>query len=120
MVLHDAGVDGHLFGRMDQYKIVVGNYGMHPITNVVGKLVYRETQAQLGKFIGGPAPLPVLEGGKRQQLQWEVMIKWPGAAQQHELPDHFDLEVQFTDVNGIRWAVRPGLGQQPSRVYDIE
>lgn len=121
MVLHDPGLDGHLYGRLDKYKITLGNYGLHPITNVVGALKHVEKQQEIGLYGGGQAPLPVLEGGKRHQLQWDISgygFLWPDGKESYQLPELFHLEVLFTDVHGIRWSVQPGLGQQPSRVYD--
>jgi hypothetical protein len=124
VVVHDAGCGGTQYMMIGDFSVTVGNYGAHPITNVVSRLTHKETGKTIGDgtSLGAPAPLTVLEAGKRHRSQWQLTgwnFAWPTDAQSHQLPDLFDLDVQFTDVNGIRWVVQPGLGQQPSRVYDM-
>jgi hypothetical protein len=123
VVLHDPGCGGLQWVSIKQYNVTLGNYGRYPITNIVGMLTYRTTGLQVVYGNGGPVPLPVLEAGSRQTLHWDLSghtIVWPKNIQSHELPDLFAAEVRFTDVHGIRWAVRPRLGQQPSRILGID
>ncbi|WP_125810272.1 hypothetical protein [Actinoplanes sp. ATCC 53533] len=102
------------------YSVHFGNYGIHPITNVTGVLTHRETKLEVVFGNGGPTPLAVLNAGDVKQLKWNLAahsIQHPVEIEAHNLANLFKLEMQFTDVHGIRWSVRPGLGQQPSRVY---
>ena len=121
VVLHDPGCDGGQGIAISTYHANLGNYGMFPITNVVGTLIHRESRTEVTYGNGGPSPVSVLQNGKRHTLMWELKrhsIPWPKGLQSHELPTLFKVDVQFTDVRGIRLAVRPGLGQQPFRVYE--
>ena len=103
------------------YSVRLGNYGEHPITNVVAGLIYRPTRELVRG--GEQRPLPRAVFFEEAWLSWhfeELSLPWPeGEPEESEkVPELFRCEVQFTDVHGTRWAVRPGLGQQPSRVYD--
>lgn len=123
VVLHDPGCGGLQWVSIGEYNVTLGNYGRYPITHIVGLLTHRTTRLQVGYGNGGPAPLPVLEAGKRHTLHWDLSghtVVWPKQAQSQELPDLFTAEVRFTDVHGIRWSVRPRLGQQPSRILGID
>jgi len=114
VVLHDPGCDGMQWKLIQSYKVTVGNYGTHPITNVVAALTHRASRTHKV----GPTPLPVLTAGAHQTLTWRVgPVPWPSGWNAEDLPNAFDCRVEFTDVHGIRWALRPGLGQEPSRVY---
>lgn len=126
VVLHDAGCSGRQSVDVSEYLVTLGNYGEFPITNVVSELTLKETGQEVAYAVGwnqgGQAPLPVLKAGATQQLRWNTTgwdVKWPGEMRSHQLPDLFTLIVRFTDVHGIRWALRPGLGQQPAREYEI-
>lgn len=127
VVLHNAGASGREFLAVDEYLVKIGNYGEYPITNVISELAVKETGQVIvhanGWARGGQAPLAVLKPGASELLRWDTRdwnIKWPVALQSEQLPELFDLIVKFTDVHGIRWALRPGLGQQPARDYEIE
>ncbi|MDG4795389.1 hypothetical protein [Micromonospora sp. WMMD1082] len=120
IVLHNPGCGGNQRVSVRDYGVTLGNYGVHPITNIRTTLTHRETQQDL--TAGGPQPLPVLKAGDMQHLSWKVdgyNVVWPPDLDHHDLPNLFHCEVAFTDVNGVRWMVRPGLGQQPSRVFDF-
>jgi hypothetical protein len=123
VVLHDPGCDGTQWIAISAYKVTLGNYGKYPITNVVGELIVRDSKLSVVYGNGGPVPISVLQASQQQTLMWELQrhgVAWPKEMQPHELPSLFKVEVQFTDVHGIRWALRPGLGQQPFRLFDTE
>ncbi|MEU8821813.1 hypothetical protein [Actinoplanes sp. NPDC048796] len=119
--LHSLGVDGHVGGRLDTFKGSIGNYGLHPVTNIVGKLVYIPTKQEIGIHIGGPTPITVLDSGDSQELSWDLQgygLKDEGELVMGRSQNLFDFEVHFTDVHGNRWAIRPGAGEQPFRLFD--
>jgi len=123
VVLHSAECGGFRDQQINFYKVTMGNYGQYPITHIVAVMKHRDTGHELVSYNGGPDPVPVIEANSVRTLDWKfplVAIPWPEHASQLELPDLFEVRVCFTDVYGIRWKVRPGLGEQPSRISDTK
>jgi hypothetical protein len=121
---HNKRTDGPDDPRLiGDYRVTLGNYGEFPITNVVSTLTYipRRWVVELDED-RVPWPKAVMLG--EEILQWDLsrlLLPWPEDLGEDDNGEHlFACEVHFTDVHGIRWSVRPGLGQQPLRVFAYE
>jgi hypothetical protein len=122
VVLHDPALHNfaHEAGAVG-YIVQVGNYGTLPITNITGKLTYRPKQWVVPEVEGCASHMVVLPP-KHDGLMWRIPVaelELPSDGQPQRHVDLFDVEVQFTDAYGTRWALRYGRGEQPSRVYDV-
>lgn len=118
------------------YYVKIGNYGVHPITNFTAQLLITKDakswapsaeipeDRKVPSSNGGPIRYPVFKPDDEKELVWDVrankigLIK--GLHDDQAAAMFFELEVGFTDVHGIRWSLRPGVGQQPSRLYDAD
>lgn len=122
----------------------VVNYGVHPVINLTGLATNILTGASVSvdKFSSGgnilndipentraaaddhrQDTLQVLDAGAFIEMNFRLQempkFGFPGTSHYERLQSlaqAMRVEIQFTDLHGIRWALRAGLGQQPTRI----
>ncbi|MEU8230094.1 hypothetical protein AB0C12_10880 [Actinoplanes sp. NPDC048967] len=119
VVLHDVLLVGSDRLGLTEYRVMLGNYGSAPITDVAGHLQRVEDgRTDLDQVVRRP----VLVAGAADSLAWDLRpyeMPWPSTADAYARAATFTPRADFTDVYGIRRTcafTRPA--GQPVRLED--
>ena len=97
--------------RAVNLSVTIGNYGSEVILHVTP--ILRGDDKNESYYA---QPIETLMAGCTHEFSWILTgdrYLVADMAAQRLIAHEFDVEVLFTDIHGLRWAVRPGAGHPP-------
>ena len=96
------------------FEVQVANYGSAAVTDVVGRLTYLSTGAEIGTELGDFSSAAALSAGEVKRFEWRFPV--PAGVTPTSADGLFRPEVSFLDIHGTRCSRSYGKDQRLHRV----